>query len=450
MSEKSSKVKSCVVGLKELVCGKISDQNDQKLEIFSKDRFSLNIPDYQRPYTWGIEQVKILLKDISEQVNKNDQKYLLGSLILHKNNENKFNIVDGQQRLTTLALILKVLCGINQERCNEYKMGNFLGEIKYSHNESKYHIKENYEYIKTYFESYNEKYKFLTYLLDNIEFICVLAPSEDDAFLFFDSANSKGKALKSYDLIKAFHLHSLKKRQKNYAMFFENLAKDEKKITILFDELLAPARAWLKHKSINANKIEAYDEFCKEFFSDKFLYSRENLGILNSFANGDDFFKYLYKYNKYFNKAIKQNEIYESLNIDTFLYCRSIYIIASMIYFSKFPNGNSDYFLLLLARAAFGPRFYNVNITRSIQRDYALEFLKIVYFVSFEEELKQNLLDFIQEKIILEKEFYEKNENMLDKAKRMYYLNIIEDKYKEKNIPLHYVKYEEDKGVNNE
>ncbi|OOX92347.1 hypothetical protein BOP99_07510 [Campylobacter coli] len=450
MSKKSSKVKSCVVSLKELVCGKISDQNDQKSEIFSKDRFSLNIPDYQRPYTWGIEQVKILLKDISEQVNKNDQKYLLGSLILHKNNENKFNIVDGQQRLTTLALILKVLCGSNQERCNEYKIGNFLGEIKYSHNESKYHIKENYEYIKTYFESYNEKYKFLTYLLDNIEFICVLAPSEDDAFLFFDSANSKGKALKSYDLIKAFHLHSLKKRQKNYAMFFENLAKDEKKITILFDELLAPARAWLKHKSINANKIEAYDEFCKEFFSDKFLYSRENLGILNSFANGDDFFKYLYKYNKYFNKAIKQNQIYESLNIDTFLYCRSIYIIASMIYFSKFPNGNSDYFLLLLARAAFGPRFYNVNITRSIQRDYALEFLKIVYFVSFEEELKQNLLDFIQEKIILEKEFYEKNENMLDKAKRMYYLNIIEDKYKEKNIPLHYVKYEEDKGVNNE
>ncbi|HEB9308064.1 TPA: DUF262 domain-containing protein [Campylobacter coli] len=450
MSEKSSKVKSCVVGLKELVRGKISDQNDQKLEIFSKDRFSLNIPDYQRPYTWEKEHVKILLKDISEQANKNNQKYLLGSLILHKNNENKFNIVDGQQRLTTLALILKVLCGNNQEKCNEYKMGNFLGEIKYSHNESKYHIKENYEYIKTYFESYNEKYKFLTYLLDNIEFICVLAPSEDDAFLFFDSANSKGKALKSYDLIKAFHLHSLKKRQKNYAMFFENLAKDEKKITILFDELLAPARAWLKHKSINANKIEAYDEFCKEFFSDKFLYSRENLGILNSFANGDDFFKYLYKYNKYFNKAIKQNEIYESLNIDTFLYCRSIYIIASMIYFSKFPNGNSDYFLLLLARAAFGPRFYNVNITRSIQRDYALEFLKIVYFVSFEEELKQNLLDFIQEKIILEKEFYEKNENMLDKAKRMYYLNIIEDKYKEKNIPLHYVKYEEDKGVNNE
>lgn len=107
MSEKSSKVKSCVVGLKELVYGKISDQNDQKLEIFSKDSFSLNIPDYQRPYTWEEKHVKTLLKDVSEQANKNNQKYLLGSLILHKNNENKFNIVDGQQRLTHLGFDFK-------------------------------------------------------------------------------------------------------------------------------------------------------------------------------------------------------------------------------------------------------------------------------------------------------------------------------------------------------
>ncbi|EGK8088919.1 DUF262 domain-containing protein [Campylobacter sp. CNRCH_2016_3089] len=442
MSEKENEVKSCVVSLKELVCGDIINGSN----IFDK-AFSLNIPYYQRPYAWGIEQVKILLKDISEQIDKN-QKYLLGSLILHKGNteivdgqqqkDNEFNIVDGQQRLTTLALILRVLC-----KCN------FLNNVEYSHNESKYHIKENYEYIKAYFESYSDKKcEFLDFLLENIEFICVLAPSVDEAFLFFDSANSKGKGLKSYDLIKAFHLHSLKKRQKNYAMFFENIAKDERKITILFDELLAPARAWLKHKNIRVDKIKTeqiYEEFCKEFSSDKFLYSKEDLGILSSFANGDDFFKYLYKYNKCFNKVIKQSEIYESLNIDTFLYCRSVYAIAAMIYFSKFPNGNSDYFLALLARATFSPRFYNINITRDIQKNYALEFLEKVYFVSFEGELEQNLLDFIQEKMILEKEFYKKNENMLEKAKRKYYLKIIENYYKnknlEKNIPLHYVQY---------
>ncbi|HEC1775959.1 DUF262 domain-containing protein [Campylobacter sp. RKI_CA19_01128] len=456
MIEKENEVKSCVVSLKELVRGKVGSENDQnkeKSKIFSENNFSLNIPDYQRPYTWEKKHVKILLKDISEQIDKNqnkqdtkNQKYLLGSLILHtentENTEKKFNIVDGQQRLTTLALILRVLC-----KCN------FLNNVEYSHNESKYHIKENYEYIKAYFESYSdEKRKFLKFLLKNIEFICVLAPSEDDAFLFFDSANSKGKDLKSYDLIKAFHLHSLEKNQGGmlgyYARKFENLAKDERKITILFDELLAPARAWLKNKNIRVDEIKTeqiYEEFCKEFFSDKFLYSKEDLGILSSFANGVDFFEYLFKYNECFNKVIKQNEIYESLNIDTFLYCRSVYAIATMIYFSKFPNGNSDYFLALLARATFSPRFYNIKITRGIQKKYALEFLEKVYFVSFEEELEQNLLDFIQEKMILEKEFYKKNENMLEKAKRNYYLNIIENYYKnknlEKNIPLHYVQY---------
>lgn len=446
MSEKSSKVKSCVVGLKELVCGKISDQNNQKSEIFSKDSFSLNIPDYQRPYTWEKEQVKILLKDISEQVNKNDQKYLLGSLILHKNNENKFNIVDGQQRLTTLALILKVLCENNQEKCNEYKMGNFLGEIKYSHNESKYHIKENYEYIKTYFESYNEKYKFLTYLLDNIEFICVLAPSEDDAFLFFDSANSKGKALKSYDLIKAFHLHSLEKKQGNmldyYARKFENLAKDEKKITILFDELLAPARAWLKHKSINANDIKAYEEFCKEFFSDKFLYSKENLGILSNFANGVDFFEYLFKYDEFFDK-LSNNALYQELDEiyqTGFIYNKYIYAIAVMIYFSKFPNGNSDYFLLLLARAAFSLRVYSSSIYRATQRDYALEFLEKVYFVSFEEDLEQNLLDFIAIKNEEERKTKNEEEKHGDEKKwyKEWYLDIVQKRfYENQHIPKH-------------
>ncbi|MBF7069542.1 DUF262 domain-containing protein [Campylobacter volucris] len=415
MSGKNTEVKSCVVSLKELVQGK------------------LDIPYYQRPYTWEIKQVKILLKDINEQMNKNDQKYLLGSLILHTENteKNKFNIVDGQQRLTTLALILRVLC-----KCN------FLNNVEYSHNESKYHIKENYEYIKAYFESYSdEKRKFLKFLLKNIEFICVLAPSVDDAFLFFDSANSKGKALKSYDLIKAFHLHSLEKNQGSmlgyYARKFENLAKDERKITILFDELLAPARAWLKHKSINANDIKAYEEFCKEFFSDKFLYSKEDLGILSSFANGVDFFEYLFKYNELFDK-LSNNALYQELDKiyqTGFIYNKYIYAIAVMIYFSKFPNGNSDYFLALLARAAFSLRVYRPSIYRATQRDYALEFLEKVYFVSFEEELEQNLLDFIA----IKNEEERKSDQGYNGGKK-WYLDIVQKKfYENQHIQKHIV-----------
>ncbi|EGK7521969.1 DUF262 domain-containing protein [Campylobacter lari] len=450
MSGKNTEVKSCVVSLNELVQGKVDSENEQnkkKSKIFSENYFSLNIPYYQRPYAWEKKHVKTLLKDISEQIDKN-QKYLLGSLILHKGNteivdgqQQKFNIVDGQQRLTTLALILRVLC-----ECN------FLNNVKYSHNESKYHIKENYEYIKAYFESYknNKKDKFLNFLLENIEFICVLAPNVDDAFLFFDSANSKGKGLKSYDLIKAFHLHSLEKNQGSmldyYARKFENLAKNERKITILFDELLAPARAWLKHKNIRVDKIKTeqiYEEFCKEFFSDKFLYSKEDLGVLSSFANGVDFFEYLFKYNECFDK-LSNNALYQELDeiyYTGFIYNKYIYAIAVMIYFSKFPNGNSDYFLALLARAAFSLRVYSSSIYRATQRDYALEFLEKVYFVSFEEELEQNLLDFIA--IKNEEERKIKIEENLNQKKRdggkKWYLEKTKEIYEKQHIQKHIV-----------
>ncbi|EAK9856537.1 DUF262 domain-containing protein [Campylobacter lari] len=461
MSDENTEVKSCVVSLNELVQGKVDSENGQnkeKSKIFSENNFSLNIPYYQRPYAWEKKHVKTLLKDISEQIDKNqnkqdikNQKYLLGSLILHtENTEKKFNIVDGQQRLTTLALILRVLCEkkSNEQECN--KIGDFLNNVKYSHNESKYHIKENYEYIKAYFESYSDKKgKFLDFLLENIEFICVLAPNVDDAFLFFDSANSKGKGLKSYDLIKAFHLHSLEKNQGSmldyYARKFENLAKDERKITILFDELLAPARAWLKHKNIRVDKIKTeqiYEEFCKEFFSDKFLYSKEDLGVLSSFANGVDFFEYLFKYNEFFDK-LSNYALYQELDeiyYTGFIYNKYIYAIAVMIYFSKFPNGNSDYFLALLARAAFSLRVYGLSISRATQNNYALEFLEKVYFVSFEEELEQNLLDFIA----IKNEEERKSAQKLDGG-RGDYVKIVEKYYQGedalyKNIPSHYVK----------
>lgn len=76
---------------------------------------NLIIPDYQRAYVWDKERVKILLEDLDEYLDmkSNENKlntYLLGSLILHKNNDtNEFEVVDGQQRLVSLALILHAL-----------------------------------------------------------------------------------------------------------------------------------------------------------------------------------------------------------------------------------------------------------------------------------------------------------------------------------------------------
>lgn len=70
---------------------------------------NLRIPNYQRPYRWTTQNVNELIDDVSEAVNGGKSNYLIGNIILHKNKDGDkeyFDIVDGQQRLTTLVLII--------------------------------------------------------------------------------------------------------------------------------------------------------------------------------------------------------------------------------------------------------------------------------------------------------------------------------------------------------
>lgn len=80
-------------------------------KIFSSD-FDFVIPHYQRPYAWGTEQALQLLDDLEDALTRNtDEPYFLGSLVLVKPNENAphAEVIDGQQRLTTLSILLSVL-----------------------------------------------------------------------------------------------------------------------------------------------------------------------------------------------------------------------------------------------------------------------------------------------------------------------------------------------------
>ena len=71
-----------------------------------KNRILVSIPDYQRSYAWEERQVTTLLEDITEDL---EDFYFLGMFLIEKNpNEpKKINLIDGQQRFTTLVMILK-------------------------------------------------------------------------------------------------------------------------------------------------------------------------------------------------------------------------------------------------------------------------------------------------------------------------------------------------------
>ncbi|MDB6183276.1 DUF262 domain-containing protein [Paracoccus fistulariae] len=89
---------------------KISGSEYPLAKIFSSD-FEFIIPRYQRPYAWEIDQAQNLfqdLKDFSQAAP--DEGYFLGSVVLIKNDDApKAEVIDGQQRLTTLTILLAVL-----------------------------------------------------------------------------------------------------------------------------------------------------------------------------------------------------------------------------------------------------------------------------------------------------------------------------------------------------
>lgn len=78
--------------------------------VFSSEH-SFSIPDYQRPYSWDEEQALQLLDDLEEAIDRGDEDpYFLGSLVLIKApNSPAADVVDGQQRLTTLTILFAVL-----------------------------------------------------------------------------------------------------------------------------------------------------------------------------------------------------------------------------------------------------------------------------------------------------------------------------------------------------
>lgn len=445
-------IETCVLTLGELIerngnnkdlfkgiANKVLNQSKEELKNL---QHKLTIPFYQRAYVWSEEMVKIMLEDIDEQ-RKEGKKYLLGSLIIHidkidetKQNDNEtkenddeqqnnkrveFNIVDGQQRLTTLALILRYLQKSNNSASVEKDL---LDDSEFNHNDSKIHISQNYRHIESWFKSRkNIQSSIETYLKTNIEFVCVFTNSLDDAFIFFDSANAKGKRLEGYDLIKAFHLRMLETQNckdliKFYAKDFESLVSkdsDDKNppIKILFNDILAPARIWIRDRgslanathSIIANPQEShiYNEFCKEFsttLQTKSQPSTNSLGILQNFIGGADFFEFLAHFNRLYEKLLL-TEFYEnkiaSIDETGFAYNRLIYIMAMMIYFDKFPNGNADYMLRLIARAVFSLRVEASRVGEATIKKYVKEekILSLIYFTSYERELENELKRFI-------------------------------------------------------
>lgn len=214
----------------------------------------LTLPSYQRPYSWSVKSTNTLFIDTYEAFKDGINEYRLGSVILHKEGSGKYNIVDGQQRLTTLSILLYCL-GDDKQCMLKEKYGKLSNDV----------IVTNFGvlYRRTNELPNNERQKYKDYLLNQCTTVQIVTDSEQEAFQFFDSQNSRGKELAPHDLLKSYHLREMNSEAENQKVEiinrWENVNQDD--LDDLFKGYLYPLTQWYKGKEglgYSSSKIDSF------------------------------------------------------------------------------------------------------------------------------------------------------------------------------------------------
>lgn len=232
-----------------LLEGRISRGKDGK----PLEKVSLTISPYQRPYKWTARNAVQLLDDVIEARNDNKEVYRVGTLILHKDKDGKYNIVDGQQRTITFSLLLYAL--YEQEECRPDI--DFLNQEVFDNPFSRWNIPNNLNAFrrrlhKTGDEESDGNSRDMRRLRDYIEKQCelivVITDDVSEAFQFFDSQNARGKALYPHDLLKAYHLREMTgigdDETSRIVMDWEKVPQAE--LASFFGDYLHRVKEWIK------------------------------------------------------------------------------------------------------------------------------------------------------------------------------------------------------------
>lgn len=207
-------------------------------DIFYSENGKYKIPIYQRNYAWKEPQIRQLIQDIYDYAKGNKEKnenvikqYYIGTLVVRSDKGNTFEVVDGQQRLTTLSMLVAYLNNIvkapnNTKESEKTKLentitfqcrqvsSNSLNKIWGKNSSDDYEatdpILAGYQILKKSFEDIvgktsedvtNEEY--LKYLLEDVIIYRILVPEDTDLNHYFEIMNTRGEQLEKHEILKA-------------------------------------------------------------------------------------------------------------------------------------------------------------------------------------------------------------------------------------------------------
>ena len=218
-----------------------------------------SIDYYQREYKWHEKQIHELLDDLSDKFLEEYQPahprgkvadyphYFLGFIIISKK-ESVGYIVDGQQRLTSLTLLLVLLRNLQKDHPEQVNVDELIFSERYGQKSFNLHVDERttamdalyegqpfdvtdrpesvqnlvqrYHDLETYFpEELREAALpyFIDWLLENVHLVEITAYSDDDAYTIFETMNDRGLSLSPTDMLKGYLLANIDEAQRTAA-----------------------------------------------------------------------------------------------------------------------------------------------------------------------------------------------------------------------------------------
>lgn len=200
-------------------------------ELFSYDNYV--IPIYQRNYAWRNSEITQLIQDIVDYIKKDNltinQKpnYYIGTLIVYERQNGSTTIyetIDGQQRLTTLTILLSLIKNefpeiniswykdlnlqFDSRKISTQTLQYLFNATSFEDKECNISIKQGYEDSKKALKKILEDFNlpitdFCEYLFEKVNILRVLVPSDTDLNHYFEIMNSRGEQLEKHEILKA-------------------------------------------------------------------------------------------------------------------------------------------------------------------------------------------------------------------------------------------------------
>lgn len=213
--------------------------------------FHYEVPKYQRDYSWDKEQWSDLWYDLMQMIEEKDSHYM-GYLVLQTSDDINFKIIDGQQRITTICILIlavinylkKIQCSEDEKKLNEQRantlLTTYIGNIdmitltsvnKLVLNRNNNHFYKTYlsslqeapkrglnaserlmknafdtfsSYLKEQYKNAEELISFVENIVNNLFFTVITVTDELNAFKVFETLNARGVQLSSSDLLKNY------------------------------------------------------------------------------------------------------------------------------------------------------------------------------------------------------------------------------------------------------